>query len=179
MSPESARPRTAGASMPGLHWSLSFAAVPASRWAKDLITPSTWSTDSSSPMAELAHRLVERAAQRAAQSLAGPGLELAGPPALAHGGAAQRVEQHRLADAAQPGEHEAALGTALGDPLEHDLERGELLVATGELGRALARAGGVRVPDRVHDQTISANLGTPLDTAILGESPATGATIDP
>ena len=48
MSPESARPRTAGASMPGLHWSFSLAPVPASRWANDLITPSTWSTLSGS-----------------------------------------------------------------------------------------------------------------------------------
>ena len=105
---------------------------------------------------ELAHRLVQRAAQRTAQALAGPGLELAGAPALAHGRAAQRVEQHGLADAAQPGEDEAALGTALGDPLEDDVEGGELLVAAGELGRALAGAGGVGVPDRVHDQTLSA-----------------------
>ena len=65
---------------------------------------------------ELAHRLVQRAAQRTAQALAGAGLELAGAPALAHAGAAQRVEQHRLADPAQAGEHQAALGAAVGAP---------------------------------------------------------------
>ena len=58
-------------------------------------------------------------------------------------GRAQRVEQHRLADAAQPGEHDRALGPAAGDPLEHDVEGVELLVATGQLGRPLAGAGGV------------------------------------
>ena len=59
---------------------------------------------------------------------------------------------------AQPGEHDRALGAAAGHPLEHDVERVELLVATGELGRALAGAGGVGVPDRVHDRRVYASL---------------------
>ena len=65
----------------GLHWSRSLASAPASRWAKDLITPSTWSTSSGLRVAELAHRLVQRAGQRPAQPLVGAGLELAGAPA--------------------------------------------------------------------------------------------------
>ena len=159
MSPESARPRTAGTSMPGFHWSLSLAAGPGVAVGEGLDHPEHVVDRVLVAVAELADRLVQRAAQRPAQPLVGPGLELAGAPALAHGRAAQRVEQHRLADAAQPGEHEAALGAALGHPLEHDVEGGELLVAPGQLGRALAGAGGVRVPDRVHDRTVSADLG--------------------
>jgi len=125
-------------------------------------------------MAELAHRLVQGAAQRPAQSLAGPRLELAGAPALAYGGPAQRVEQHRLADPAQSGEHEAALGTTLGDPLEDDVEGGQLLVTTGELGRALARARGVRIANRVHDRRVSVTLGSGLDCPIVCESESPG-----
>ena len=116
-------------------------------------------------VAELAHRLVERAAERPAQRLVGPGLELAGAPAAAYGGTAQRVEQHRLADAAQPGQDQRPLRAAAGDPLQHDVERRQLLVAAGELGRALAGAGGVRVPDRVHDATVSGCLALALDRA--------------
>ena len=101
--------------------------------------------------------------ERPAQRLVGAGLELAGPPAAAYGGTAQRVEQHRLADAAQPGQHQRALRAAAGDPLQHDVERRQLLVAAGELGRALAGAGGVRVPDRVHDGTVSGCLALAVD----------------
>ena len=46
MSPESARPETAGTSMPGLQRSRSLALAGASRWAKALTTPRTWSTSS-------------------------------------------------------------------------------------------------------------------------------------
>ena len=108
--------------------------------------------------AQLAHRLVHRRREGAAQRLVRPGLELAGAPAGAHRGRAQRVEQHGLADPAQPGEHDRALGAAAGHPLEHDVEGVELLVAPGELGRALAGAGGVRVPDRVHDRRVYGSL---------------------
>ena len=48
-----------------------------------------------------------------------------------------------------------ALGPAAGDPLQHDVERAQLLVTAGQLGRPLAGAGRVRVPDRVHDPTVS------------------------
>ena len=93
---------------------------------------------------------MQRAGQRAAQRLVGAGLELAGPPALADGLAAQRVEQHGLADPAQPGQHQRPLGPVPRDPLQHDVEGAQLLVAAGQLGRSLPGAGRVRVPDRVH-----------------------------
>ena len=149
--------------MPGFHWSRSFAPAPASRWAKERITPSTWSTSSDCGWPSSRTAWCSALDERAAQRLVGPGLELAGPPVPAYGGRAQGVEQHGLADAAQPGQDQAALRAAVGDPLEHDVERAELLVATGELGRALAGAGGVGVPDRVHDRTVSASLAKALD----------------
>ena len=39
---------------------------------------------------------------------------------------------------------------AVRDPFQDDVERRELGVAAGELGRALSRAGGVGVPHGIH-----------------------------
>ena len=99
---------------------------------------------------QLADRHVQRGGDRAAQRLIGPGLDLAGAPEAADRGRAQRVEQDGLADAAQAGEHQAALGAAAGDPLQHHVEGVQLAVATGQLGRALTGAGCVRVAYRIH-----------------------------
>ena len=110
-------------------------------------------------VAELADGLVQGARQRAAQALVGAGLELAGPPVAPHGGGAERVEQHRLADSAQAGQDQAALRAAVRHPLEDDVEGTELLVTPRELGRPLAGTGRVRVPDRVHAGTVSGTLG--------------------
>ena len=41
-------------------------------------------------------------------------------------------------------------GPAVGDPLQDDVEGRQLRVAAGQLGRALAGAGGVRVPHGIH-----------------------------
>ncbi len=139
MSPESARPRTAGASMPGLHCSRSLAAPPASRWAKDRITPEHVVDVVGLRVAELADRLVQRARQRPAQPLVGAGLELAGAPAAGGRRRAQGVEQHGLADAAQPGEHQAALGAAARRPVRGRRRRR----AAARRGRR-ARAGAGR-----------------------------------
>jgi len=84
---------------------------------------------------------------------------------VAHRQAAQRVQQHRLADPAQSGEHHAAVGTSRRDPFEGDLELLQLAVTTGELGRALAGAGGVGVAHGIHDGTVSVNLGQTVDFA--------------
>ena len=109
-------------------------------------------------MAELAHGLVGRGGEGSAQSLVRTRLELAGAPVGTHRRAAECVEQHRLADPAEAGQHDRSLGAAARDPLEHDVEGAQLLVATGELGGALTRAGGVRVRDRVHDRRLYASL---------------------
>ena len=109
---------------------------------------------------EVADRAVQRGGERAAQVGLRPGLDLARPPARADRHRAQLAEQHRLADAAQAGEHEAALGAAAGDPLEHDLERVELAVAARQLGRPLPGAGGEGVAHGIHDRTVSGNLAT-------------------
>ena len=117
------------------------------------------------PVGDLADGGVHGLGEREPQRLVGSGLDLAGAPGALDRQAAQRVEQHRLADAAQAGEHHAAVGTAGGDPFEGDLELLQLAVAAGELGRALAGAGGVGVPDRVHDRTVSGCLADSVDFA--------------
>ena len=99
---------------------------------------------------QLADGHVQRGGDRAAQRLVGPRLDLAGAPEPADGLRAQRVEQDRLADAAQAGEHQAALGAAAGDPLQDDVEDVQLAAAAGQLGRALAGARRVGVADRIH-----------------------------
>ena len=161
MSPESARPVTAGTPMPGFQRSRSLAAParpPAgSRWANALTTPSAWSpAPPAGPSSRTAWCTADASGRRSDWS--GRASSLPVPQPGPHRGRPQRVEQHGLADAAQPGEHDRALGAAAGDPLEHDVERVELLVAAGELGRALAGAGGVGVPDRVHDRRVYASL---------------------
>ena len=123
--------------------------------AKALMTPSTWSTSSAVRVAR-ARAPPGAAPPPAAAAAAGPGRasSLPVPQSAPHGGRAQGVEQHRLADAAQPGEHDRALRPAVRDALEHDVEGAQLVVTAGELGRALAGAGGVRVSDRVHDGSV-------------------------
>ena len=105
-------------------------------------------------VAELADRHVQRRRQRSAQALVGARLELAGPPVGPDGRRAQRVEQHGLADPAQTGEHDGPFRPASRDAFQHDVERLQLLVPSGELGRALAGAGGVGVTDRIHDRSV-------------------------
>ena len=96
--------------MPGCHWSRSFALRPGVALGERPDHPEHVGDRVLVGVPELAHGLVERRRQRPAQPLVGPGLELAGAPATSYGGRAQRVEQHGLADAAQPGQHDAALG---------------------------------------------------------------------
>ena len=117
------------------------------------------------PVRHVADRGVHGLRQRQPQRLLGARLDLAGPPRPLHRLGAQRVEQHGLADAAQAGEHHGALGAARGDAFERHLELRELPVATGQLGRALAGAGGVGVPDGVHARNLSALLADSLDFA--------------
>ncbi len=105
-------------------------------------------------VSELADRHVQRSRQWSAQALVGPGLELAGAPVGAHGRRPQGVEQHGLADAPQAGQDDGTLGAPAGDPLQHDVEGVQLLVAAGQLGRALAGAGGIGVANRVHDRSV-------------------------
>ncbi len=159
-SPESARPRAASTSIGGCQRfePAALRSLSSVRRAKAFSTPETWSTRSGVAVAvgHLAHRGVDRLGHRQAQGLVGSRLDLARAPRALDGEAAQRVEQHGLADAAQAGEHEAAVGAAGGDALEHHLELGQLAVASRQLGRALAGAGGVGVP---HGSTIGAYRG--------------------
>jgi hypothetical protein len=102
------------------------------------------------PGAQLAQRHVEGRGDRPAQRLLGPSLDLAGAPAPRDGRRAQLVEQDRLADAAQAGQHEGTLRPAVCDPFQHHVERRQLGVAAGQLGRPLPGAGGVGVPHGIH-----------------------------
>jgi hypothetical protein len=101
-------------------------------------------------MAEFTHCGVQSRAEWAAQRLVGPRLELPGAPAIPYCGGPQGVEENRLADSAQAGEDQRSLWAAGGYPLQDDVERLELGVASGELGRALPGTGGVGVPDGIH-----------------------------
>ena len=152
MSPESARPVAAGTSMPGCQRSRTFASAGVSRRAKALRTPRTSSIDSWSrcrgPSSRSAMCSAEETGRRS--DCSGPRLDLAGAPAAGDRRGAELVEQHRLADAAQAGEHERALRPAVRDPLQDDVEGRQLGVAAGQLGWALPRARGVRVPHGIH-----------------------------
>ena len=86
------------------------------------------------PVPDVADGGMHRLGDRDPDALVRPGLDLAGPPVALDGEAAQRVEQHRLADATQSGQHEGALGAAGGDPFEGDLELLQLAVTAGQLG---------------------------------------------
>ena len=167
-SPESARPRAAITSVGGCQpWRPVLRSLSSVRSANALSTRG----DVVDPLGvavavgDLADGGVHGLGERQPQRLVGPGLDLAGAPGALDGEAAQRVQQHGLADAAQPGEHHAAVGPAGGDPLEGDLELPQLAVAAGELGRALPGAGRVGVPDRVHDRRVSTCLADSLDFA--------------
>ncbi len=100
---------------------------------------------------QLADGHVQGRRDRPAQRLVGPGLDLAGAPEDRDRLRAQRVEQHGLADAAQAGEDEGALGPPARHPLEDDLEDLQLAVAAGELRGALAGAGRIGIANRIHD----------------------------
>ena len=114
-------------------------------------------------VSELADGLVQGGGERTTQALVGPGLELAGAPSTAYGGRAHGVQQHGLADAAEPGQDDAPLRTPVRDALEHHVERRQLRAPAGQLGRALAGAGRVRVADRVHARTVSGSLADSVD----------------
>ena len=152
MSPESARPLRAARRCRAASGRAAWPRPGAERRANALSTPSTSSTRSGRavPHGEVADRPVQRGGQRAAQVGLRPRLDLAGAPAGAHGHRPQLAEQHGLAHPAQSGEHQAALRSPAGDPLEHDLERVDLAVPPGQLRWPLAGAGGERVAHRIH-----------------------------
>ncbi len=152
MSPESARPLRTGTSMPGCQRSRSFASDGCGAQREGLEDAEHLVDALGVRVAdgEVADGAVERGGQRPAQVGVGTRLDLAGAPARVLRHRPQLAEQHRLADPAQPGQHEAAFGAAAGDALEDDLERVQLLVPAGQLGRPLACAGGERVAHGVH-----------------------------
>ena len=154
MSPESARPVTAGASMPGFHWSRSFGAG-----------------------AGVALGEGPDHAEHVVDVVGVAGGRARGPPGAARCDSGRRspwsgrasslpVPQWRRTAAERSALSSTVLPTPR-SPVSTRLRSGrpratrssttskarELLVAPGQLGRALAGAGGVGVPDRVHDRT--------------------------
>jgi hypothetical protein len=110
------------------------------------------------PHGQVPHGPVQCRRQRPAQAGVRPGLDLAGAPTPAHGHRPQLAQQHRLADAPQAGQHQAAFRAPARHPFQHDVERRDFLLPSGKLGRALASAGGERVAHRVHDRKVSGFL---------------------
>ncbi len=156
MSPESARPAAAGTSMPGCHRSRSFGRAAPGRGAplgERLEHPEEGVDPVRCPVpgGEFPDGHVQGGGDRPAQRLFRAGFDLAAAPEAVDRLGAQGVEQDRLADPAQPGEHQAALRATPGDPFQHDVEDVQLPPPPGELGWALAGARGVRVADRIHE----------------------------
>ena len=73
---------------------------------------------------------------------------------------AEHVEQHRLTDAAQPGDDLRLCRVAALESLEQDVEGLDLLVAADERRRLGAGAGGVGVLARVHRPSSCRTLQT-------------------
>ncbi len=139
----------------------------ADRRAKAFSTPRKASTRVGSRCRGVSSRtaICSSAGQRAPKRLVGTGLDLPGAPQSSDRLRPQRVEQHGLADAAQSGEDEAALGPPSGHPLEHDVELPKLPVASGQLWWPLAGAWRIRVAYRIHDRTLWACLAESVDPA--------------
>ncbi len=170
MSPESARPLLAGTSMPGCQRSRSLGAAPprpvgAERCANALSTPRTSSIRSGARCRGASSRtaMCSAAASGRRSDWSGRASILPVPQRRLIACGPQRVEQHGLAHAAQPGEHQAALGPAARDALQHHVEGVQLPPPPGELGRALAGAGRVRVADRIHESHSIGFLAARLD----------------
>ena len=153
MSPESARPVAAGTSMPGCQRSRTWSRAGGGSAQRERLEHAEHLVD---PVLVAVPRASSRSAMCSAEETgrrsdwSGRASILPVPQPRQIAARAQRVEQHRLADAAQAGEHQRALGPAAGDPLQDDVEGRQLGVAAGQLGRALAGAGRVRVPHGIH-----------------------------
>ena len=159
MSPESARPLTAGASMPGLPPVPQLGAGGRVALGEGLDHPEHV-VDRRRPAGARA-RGPPRAAPRDSgrrSPWSGRASSLPVPQCGADGGRAQGVEQHRLADAAQPGQHDGALGPALAIRSSTTSKARSCSSRPASSGRALAGAGGVRVADRVHDRRVWGRL---------------------
>ena len=137
---ESARPDTAGTSMPGCHLSRSLA--PGGTPQRERLDDAEHVVDLvAARMTQLANGLVGSSRQRPAQPLIGPRLELACAPVGPHRRRPQGVEQDCLADAAETRQDDRPLRPAPRDPLEDDVERPQLLITSGQLGRPLPAPG--------------------------------------
>ena len=102
------------------------------------------------PWRKLAHGHVQCPGDRPPDRLLRPCLDLAGAPELPHRHRPERVQQHGLAHAAQPGQDHAALRATARDTLEHDLELPDLAITACQLRRPLSGTRCVGVAYGVH-----------------------------
>jgi len=102
------------------------------------------------PGRQFPHRHVQRGGDRPADRLFRPGLDLPGSPEPLQRHGPERVQQHGLADAAQPGQHHAAFRAAAGYSFQDHFELAKLAVTAGQFRRTLACAGRIRIPHWVH-----------------------------
>ena len=161
MSPESARPLAAGTSMPGCHRSRSFVAAPArpvgsDRWANALRTPRNASIRSGARWRGASSRtaMCSAAATGRRNDWSGRASILPVPQSRLIACDRSVLSSTVLPTPRSPVSIEAALGSAAGDALEHDVEDVELARPPGKFGRALTGARRVRVADRIHASQI-------------------------
>ena len=112
----------------------------------------------SSAAAQPSQRAVREQSEHAAHVVVLVALDDPGrDPTLALRDRVELREQDGLADAAQPREDEAASVIAVVQPLDRDAEGLEVAVSRGEVRRADAGAGRVRIVRRVHASTAVSN----------------------
>ena len=102
------------------------------------------------PGRQFPHRHVQRGGDRPPDRLLRPRLDLARPPQPLQCHRAERIQQHGLADPAQPGKHHAAFRAAARYPFQHHFELAKLTVAPGQFGGPLASPGRIGIPNGVH-----------------------------
>ena len=93
---------------------------------------------------------MQRPGERPAEAGIRPGLHLSGAPSAVQRLGPQRIEQHRLAYSAQPGEDEASFRSTPLHTLQSDIERAQLSVSTRQLRWSLTGSRRVRIANRVH-----------------------------
>ena len=136
--------------MPGLHRSRAWRPAPACRSAKERITPSTWSACSGSGCASSRTAWCSALDSGRRRLWSGRASSLPVPQPLRTAWPRSALSSTVLPTPRSPVSTSDRSGRPLGHPLQHHVEGAQLLVAAGQLGRALPGAGRVGVPDRIH-----------------------------
>ena len=164
MSPESARPRTAGTSMPELQRSRSLAA-PASRSANARTTPSAWSDSSCCGWPSSRTAWCSALASGLRSRWSGRASSLPVPQPLRTAWLRSALSRTVLPTPRSPVRTRLRSERFFATRSSTTSNARSCSSRPGELGRTLAGAGRVRVPDRVHARTVSGCLADSLDLA--------------